>query len=129
MFCGKDSHEVSSKNRDVLAALAQRRDHERNHVEPIEQILAKTTGLDLMLQALIGGRDDAHIHSHGHGCADRLETLFFENAQHLGLRLEGHVADFIQKQCSAISQLELSFLGVRGAGERAFGVAEEFTFD
>ena len=39
--------EVRAQERDVLAALAQRRQLDRQHVEPEEQILAEPTGGDL----------------------------------------------------------------------------------
>ena len=40
--------------------------------------------------------------------ADRLDHLLLQGAQHLGLRLQAHVADFVEKQRPAVGRLELA---------------------
>ena len=42
------------------------------------------------------------------GAADRLDHLFLERAQHLGLRLQAHVADLVEEERPAVGQLELA---------------------
>ena len=51
--------------------------------------------------------------------ADRLDDLFLQRAQHLGLRLQAHVADFVEEQRAAVGQLELAASIRDRAGERA----------
>ena len=95
---------------DVVAPLAQRRDDERDDVEAEEQVLAEASGADLLGQVLVGGGDDAHVHRHALRPAHRLDALLLEHAQHLGLGLEGHVADLVEEQAcppSASSNLPL----------------------
>ena len=117
------------QQRDVLAAVAQRRHEKRNHVEAVEQVLAEIAALDLLFQILVGGGHHAHVHLHGFGRAHRLEALLFERAQHLGLGAQAHVADFVQKQRAAVGLLELADLVFVRAGEAALGVAEQLAFD
>ena len=126
---GELAQEVIGQQRNVLAPLAQRRHVERNHVQPVEQILAKIAALDLLLQILVGGRDHAHVHLHELGRAHRLEALLVERAQHLGLRPQAHVADLVQEQRAAVGLLELADLVLVRAGEAALAVAEQLALD
>ena len=63
------------------------------------------------------------------GAADRLHRLFLEDAQHLGLRLEAHVADLVEEDRPAVGDLELAAPVGHRAGERAAHVAEELALD
>src|SRR5205814_639699 len=98
-------------------------------VEPVEEILAEAALLDLSLEVLIGRGDDADIDGDRLRAADALEFLLLEDAKHLGLRLERHVADLVEKERSAVSEVELAAPELRGAGEGAFLVAEKLAFD
>ena len=61
--------------------------------------------------------------------ANALEFLFLQHAQQLDLGGRRNVADFIQKNCSAVGNLKPAFAHGNRAGERAFFVAEQFAFD
>ena len=41
--------------------VAQRRDMQRDDVEPIVEVLAEPTGFDFPLQVLVGGGNDAYV--------------------------------------------------------------------
>ena len=56
--------EVPGQERDVLAPLAQRRDAQGNHVEPVEEVLAEALLGDGAAQVLVGGGDDADVDLH-----------------------------------------------------------------
>ena len=45
----------------VLDALAQRRNHERNHVQAVKQILAKAIAGDFVVEPFVGRGDHAHV--------------------------------------------------------------------
>ena len=61
--------------------------------------------------------------------ADRLDDLLLQHAQHLGLRLQAHVADLVEEDRAAVGRLEHAApLGHR-AGERAALVAEQLALD
>ncbi len=114
---------------NILAPVAQRRDEEGNHVEAVEEIFAEIAAFDLFLQVLVGRRHHAHVYLHVCGGADGLEALLFERAQHLGLRAQAHVADFVEEERAAIGLLKLADLVLVGTGEAALDVAEHFAFD
>ena len=90
------------EQRNVFFALAQRRHEKRNHVEPVEKILAKIAARDFLFQILVGRGDHADVDRDRSRRSHRSEALFVERAQHLGLRLQAHVADFVEEERSAI---------------------------
>ena len=58
----------------------------------------------------------------------RVEFPLLEKAQEFGLQLRRHIADLVEKNRAAVGQLQLAFLELVGAGERAFLMAEQFAF-
>ena len=56
------SEEVVHQRRDIFLALAQRRQRDVDHVQPVVEILAEVAFLDQLQQVGIGGGQDAHIH-------------------------------------------------------------------
>ena len=66
--------EVIGDERHVVGALAQRRQHERNHVEAIEQIFAELPFAHQLRQVAIGGGDDADVGRDLFGAADAADT-------------------------------------------------------
>jgi hypothetical protein len=110
-----------------------------NHVEPEVEVLAELAALDRLLEVLVGRGDHAHVHLDRPRRAEPLDLLLLQDAQHLGLRLLAHVADFVEEDRAAIGLLELADLLLGGAGERPFswpnssdsisssGIAAQFT--
>jgi hypothetical protein len=68
--------EFLDEERDVLFALAQGRDEERDDVEAVEEVFAEVAAGDLFPEVLVGGGDDADIDVEGLGGADGKEALF-----------------------------------------------------
>ena len=114
---------------NVVAPLAQRRDHHRHDIEAIVQVLAETAGTDLVLELLVRRRQHAHVHRARLGAADARHLAVLQHAQHLGLRGERHVADFIEEERAAVRLLELAGPVLHRARERALHVAEQLALD
>ena len=53
------------QQRHILAPVAQRRQLDRDDVEPVVQVLAEALGRDFLGELLIGGRDHPDIHPQG----------------------------------------------------------------
>ena len=100
-------------------AVAQWRDDNGEHVQPIVEIAAKQAVLHHLRQVAIGGGDDAHIHVQSPRAAQALEFLFLKNAQQLGLKFQRDVADFVKKQRAAVGEFEAPHLLRDGPGEGA----------
>src|SRR5581483_2643022 len=94
-------------------------------VQPIEQVLAKPSGRDLLLEIAVGGGDDAHVGAPRLVLAEALELLLLEKAQQLGLQRRRQLADLVEEQRAALGRLDAPRLIAHRAGERALGVAEQ----
>ena len=101
-------HEVIGEQRHVFIARAQRRHEDRDDAQPEIEVLAEPARLDLGGKLLVGRRQHPHVDSHARPAADRLDDLLLQHAQHLGLRLEAHVGDFVEEDRAAVGRLELA---------------------
>ena len=114
---------------DILAALAQRRQADGDHVQTIEQILAELALADRLAQVAMGGGDDAHIGLDGNAAADGGELALLQHAQQPGLGIQWHVADLVQEQRSGGGLLEAPHAAGHRSGEGALLMAEELALD
>ncbi len=114
--------------RNILLALAQRRQRDHHHVEPVVKILAEQFLANAGLQVVMRSRKHAHIHGDCLAPAQPLEALFLEHAEQLHLRAGRHVADFIQENGAMVGLLEAADALAGGPGERAAFMAEKFAF-
>ena len=122
--------ELHGDGGDVLRALAQRRDHEFEHAEPVIQVLAEGPLLHELPQAAVGGADDPHVHTHRFLGPDGDEGPVLQKFQDLGLRRPGKLVDLVQEDGPPVGELEIAFLALFvGTGERTAVVAEELAFD
>src|SRR5207249_4935109 len=92
--------------RDVLAAVAQRREINIDDVEAIEQILAEIPAGDFFLQIDVGGGDHAGVDLERLRVADANELALLQDAQQLDLKLRLKRADLVEKDGSALSGFE-----------------------
>src|SRR2546426_711377 len=121
--------EVLDQERQVLDPLAQPRQHDRDDVQPVVQVLAEAPRLHLGLEVLVGGREDAHVDLQGAVAADPLELALLQDAQDLGLRLRPHVADLVEEERPAVGDLELALARRDRPREGALLVTEELALD
>jgi hypothetical protein len=121
--------ERARQHRDVLAPLAQRRQAQADHVQPVEQVLAEAAGAHALLEVLVRRRDHAHVALQGLVATDAVELAVRQHAQQPRLQVEGHVADLVEKQRAAVGLLEAAAAHGLRAGEGAALVAEEFALE
>ena len=69
------------EQRDVLAALAQRRQQDGKRRQAVVEILAKALPRDLGTEVAVRRRDDAHIDGAGRRVTDRHHLAFLQNPQ------------------------------------------------
>ena len=117
--------EVLHEQRDVVLALAQRRQLHGDDVQAVEQVLAEPALLHHVAQVDVGRGDDAHVHLDRLDAAEPHELALLNHAQQLGLRVERDVADLVEEDRALVGQLEEALLRIDGAGERALHVSEE----
>jgi hypothetical protein len=98
--------EVLGEQRDLLAAFAQRRQLQRQRVEPVMEIEPERA-LTLHREQVAAGRGDhARVHLHLVHVADRAHALAVEHAQQRGLCRPRQLADLIEEQRTAAGLLE-----------------------
>ena len=110
---------------NVARARAQRRQLDADHVEPVEEVLAKEAARDALVQILVGRGDDAHVDAHRGLAADPVELALGEHPQQARLQRHRHVADLIEEQRPAVGLLEAPAPERIRAGEGAALVSEE----
>ncbi|MNV62085.1 hypothetical protein D3C71_1546150 [compost metagenome] len=114
--------------RQVLAPLAQRRNHDLDDIETVVQVLAKASLRHIGRQVTVRGADDADIDSLFLLTTQRADFALLNRSQQFGLHGQRQFADLIEKQGAAMRGLKKTFpvLGCPGVG--AFFGAKEFSF-
>jgi hypothetical protein len=121
--------EVLDQLGDVVGALAQGRQVDADDAEPVEQVLAEAPGPDLVLEVAVGRRDDPDVDLDRLARPDPPDLALLEGAQQLGLEIERQLAELVEEQGPAVSQLEQALPGHDRAGEAALLVAEQLALD
>src|SRR5215469_12156676 len=103
---------------DVFTPLTQRRQNQRKDVDSMKKVLAKFAVFHLRFEVAVGRNDDAYIDTDRFFPSNPLNLFFLEHAQQLGLHLERHVSDLIEKDRSAFRLLELAYMAPSCPSER-----------
>ena len=111
--------EVLHQTRDVGGAVPQRRQEDRQHVQPVIQVLAEPSLLHEPGEVFIGRGDDPHVHRDRDGAADAPDLLLLKRPQHFRLHRDTQVADFVQEQRASGGLLKKAVLPRDGAFETA----------
>src|SRR3546814_9363099 len=117
---------MADQGGNILGAAGQAGDLKHNHAEPEEQVFAELAIGDRGAQILVRRRNDADINAAHLAAADADDRPVLDHAKQLDLHVETHVADFVEKQRTALARFEMADAAGAGAGERAFFMPEEF---
>ena len=118
-------HEVLREQQDVAAARTQRRQLDVDHVQPVEQILAKQVLVHRGLEIAVGGGDDARVERHLGFAAHRTHPPLLQCAQQLGLQRHRQLADLVHEQRARVGLHEQARARVARVRERALDVTEQ----
>src|SRR5262249_46712438 len=122
--------EMLDEKRNVPAPRPEWRNHQRDDIEPVEEVLSETPGGHEMGEVLVRGRDHADIYRPGGGLATKaLHRAILEHAQQRRLTSQREVTDLIQEQGPGMGEFESSEAPPLRSGERPAFVAQELTFD
>ena len=114
---------------DVVRALAQRRQRDREHVQSVIEVLAELPARHHLGQVAVGGRHHPHVDADRLVAAHPFELTLLQHTQQLHLCLQGQLADLVQEQRAAVGQLEAALVLANRARERALLVPEQLAFD
>jgi hypothetical protein len=95
-----------AKHLDILLALTQRREMNRNHGETVIQVFAEEAFLHMLAELPVRCGDHAYVDATGEVGAYSLEFSIGEDSQELGLCGEGHLGNFIQEESSSVRRFE-----------------------
>ena len=96
--------------------------------DAVIEILAKTAVFHHFFKVPVGGSDETHIHLNVFLAAHARNPALLQGPEQLGLQEQGHFADFIQQQCSAMGQFKAAPPVFNGPGKSPFHMPEEFAF-
>src|SRR4029453_4725386 len=125
VFCDKEI----DQRRDVIATVPKRWNHNRDNVQAIVEVLAKTPFLYHNFEVAVGGRDDPHIHFYGPRTPDTHDLSLLKRAKEFRLHADVQIADLVKEQRTLIGSFELALLLRVCAGEGAFFVTEKLRLD
>ncbi len=114
---------------NVCRSLAQRRHIDLDDSKPIEKVFAEVPRRHTLRQIAIRGADDADIDGSWPRFTDRLDLAVLEETQQHRLHPQAHLADFIQKQYSAVGKQQLARAIAIRAREATFNVPEQLRFE
>jgi hypothetical protein len=98
---GALAQQMPYQRRNVFAARPQRWDVQTYHVEAVKQVFPKPALGHLRFQVAVGRRNDPDIHLDGLFLAYRVNFALLQEAQQLGLDVQGQLSNFVQKQRSS----------------------------
>src|SRR5688572_26536328 len=112
--------EVINEAWNIRWMFTQRGRRDGQNGDPVIKIFAKSTRIHFAGQIPVCSRNDTHINYGFDISADWSNGALLQHAKKLYLASRRNFANFIQKDCSAVSSLEQSFLFLECAGERSW---------
>lgn len=94
---GIGAQKMQGDRQYVVLAITQRWQVQRDDMQAVEKVFAKTAFLDLVARIAVGRADEAHIDFFQPAGTDGLEAAALHEAQQFGLQLRAHLADFIEE--------------------------------
>src|SRR5262249_6638667 len=91
--------------RPVLGALRERRDHDRDAGDAVEEVAPEAVGLDVRSQRQVRRRDQTYIRYLQSLAPESLELTVFDGSEDLGLRGRAEVGDLIDEEGAAVREL------------------------
>jgi hypothetical protein len=126
---GRAVEEVGRQQPDVLPALAQGRQLDLDHVEPVVEVVAEAPGLGLGQQVAVGGGDHPDVHDPQVVVAQAPQLAALQGAQELHLGGGRHVADLVEEERAAIGALDQALAVAGGPGEGPAHGTEQLALD
>ena len=102
----KHLQKILDEDGDVLLALPQGRDRDREHIDAMEQVFSEQAFSHEFIQVLIGRDRQAHIHESGGILANGSDLARLENSEQFDLHGRRSRFDFIEKEGALVGRPE-----------------------
>jgi hypothetical protein len=119
------AQEVLGESRDVLAALPERRQVDRDDVQAVVEVAPEAPAVHRLLEVAVRGGEEARVGLESDLASHALEGPFLEDAEEEKLCRWRDLPDLVEEQGTAAGQLETPLLQAGGTGEGAPFVPEE----
>ena len=86
---------ILGEHRDVLPALSQRRHADREHIEPVIEVFAKSLLHHHAFEVAVRGRNDPDVDRNVLGPADHFDRFFLDEPEKLDLKKRGKFPYFV----------------------------------
>src|SRR5262249_28488267 len=126
---GELVNEVMHERFDVLGSIPKGRYRDREDVEAVVEIVPELLGSNHRAEITVRRGDHAHIDPECARPTETVELAFLQHPEQLGLQLQGNLADLVEKQGTAVRELEPADTLCDRARERTALVAEELALE
>jgi hypothetical protein len=123
------AQKVMRQRRDVLGPIAERRQVDREHAQPIVEVRAKAARLDRVFDRRVGGRHEPHVRVLEPGGSECAKRIVFQNPQQRDLPLHAQRFEFIEEEGPAGCPRDEAFALDARIRERALLVSEQRIVD
>src|SRR5206468_5480506 len=123
------AQEVPDERRNFFPARSQWGNGDRDHVEPIVQILSKLAVGHEHGEVAIRRGDEANVGRDQLRAADAEELRVLEHVEQLSLQTQRHLADLVEEERPLMSKLEFAGLATMCPRERSLLVPEQLRFE
>ena len=124
---GSAYQQMFNQPRNILLTLAQWRNRYAGHRDPIKQVTPKPLMGHIFAQITVCCRDQPKVDFAWLCLAQPVYLPLFQHPKKITLQLQGHFADFIQKQCAPVCGFNLAFhASTASPGERPVRITEQF---
>ena len=111
---------------DILPALPQRGQLQRNDVEAVVKVRPEGPGQHALLEVLVGGGQQAEVDLLLLHSSQPLALVALQHPEELALQSQRQGVDLVEEQRAAVGRLNKAGLaGIQGSGESALGIAEQ----
>src|SRR5215471_15352230 len=109
MFLCKHFYEVARERGDVFSPLPQGRQSNREDIQAVKQILAKTVRTNHFAKVAVGSSDQSDINLNSLIRSDTANLALLNDAQQFDLKAQGCFRNLVEKYRSARGTLQKSF--------------------
>ena len=126
---GRARQQLGCQRQYVARALCQRGHAQFERADAKVQIFTKLAPANGVAQILVGGGNHPHVEVSHPLTAQAYQHALLQHAQQLGLQVNWHLGNFIQKQRAALGLFKQALVFFHGAGEGAFLMAKQHVFN
>ena len=116
---------MGEEQRNVIGAVAERRQPERHDGKAVEEVFAELAFLDHLLEVSVRGAHETQVERDRTMRAQPLDGTRLQEAQELHLGRGVDLADLVEEQGPAVGGFETAHAALVSAGEGAFLMTEE----